>query len=158
MSHPVYIERQFASVLWIVLPVISLLVFMFHYNAAQQAAQTWALGIVVLANALILLLLGRLTISIDATHLRWHFGFIGWPAWSIPLAEIAGAEATSSRWIEGWGIKYTKQGMLYNAAGTAAVRIRRRNGKSLRLGCSDPRRLLSFLAPRITPVVAAATV
>ncbi|GGC88922.1 hypothetical protein [Undibacterium terreum] len=148
-SHPVYVESQFASMVWAVMPVASLAGFLLHYNLPNHDLRNSAISIIVAVNFVVLVLLGRLTISIDATHLRWHFGFLGWPAWKIALAEIESAEVAQSRWIEGWGIKYTKEGMLYNAAGTAAVRIHRRNGKSLRLGCKDPQRLLSYLLPRI---------
>ncbi|HTD05811.1 hypothetical protein [Undibacterium sp.] len=154
MSHPVYIESQFASVVWTVLPIASLAGFLLRYNLPDHAARHAAIGIIALVNIIVLVLMGRLTISIDEAYLRWHFGYLGWPAWKIPLAEIRAAEAARSRWIEGWGIKYTKEGMLYNAAGTSAVRIHRRNGKSLRLGCKDPQRLLGYLAPRIASAAA----
>ncbi|MFZ6648823.1 hypothetical protein ACO0LO_24075 [Undibacterium sp. TJN25] len=150
MNHPVYVESQFSSVIWVVLPVVSISVFLHRFNLRDPAQRDAAIAIIALMNVVALALLGKLTISIDATHLRWRFGFVGWPAWSVALADISAAEETRSRWLEGWGIKYTKQGMLYNAYGTAAVRIHRVNGKSFRLGCSDPKRLLSFLTPRIT--------
>ncbi len=151
MSHPVYIESQFASVIWAVLPISSAAGFLLRYNLPDHAARTAAILIIATVNIVLLALMGRLTVSIDATHLRWRFGYLGWPAWSIPLSEITAAEAASSRWIEGWGIKYTREGMLYNAAGTSVVRIHRRVGKSFRIGCADPRRLISYLAPRIAP-------
>ncbi len=150
MNHPVYVESQFSSVIWVALPVVSAAGFLLHFNLRDHAQRDAAIAIIVLVNIIALALLGKLTISIDATHLRWRFGFLGWPAWSVALADISAAEETRSRCIEGWGIKYTKQGMLYNAYGTAAVRIHRRNGKSFRLGCSDPRRLLNYLEPRMT--------
>lgn len=153
MSHPVYIESQFASVIWAGLPIASLAGFLLRYNLPDHAVRAAAIGIILAVNLVLLAVLGRLTVSIDATHLRWQFGYLGWPAWSVPLAEIAAAEAASSRWIEGWGIRYTKEGMLYNATGTTAIRVHRRNGKSFRLGCADPQRLLSYLTPRIAPAV-----
>ncbi|WP_394779507.1 hypothetical protein [Undibacterium sp.] len=150
MSHPVYVESQFSSVLWMALPAVSVAGFLLKFNLRDPAQREAAIAIIAAVNIIALALLGRLTVSVDATHLRWRFGFFGWPAWSVALADISAAEETRSRCVEGWGIKYTKQGMLYNASGTAAVRIHRRSGKSFRLGCSDPRRLLSFLEPRIT--------
>lgn len=154
MSHPVYLERQWIKVLWIILFLVTVLVVSVllaggKMGGLDQSALIVGIALVVTANLLLCLLLGCLTICIDATHLCWRFGLLGWPAWKLPLTDITAAEATSSRFSEGWGIRFTSQGMLYNAAGYQAVRIRKRNGSSLRLGTADPQRLLSFLLPRL---------
>jgi hypothetical protein len=153
MEHPVYLERQSIVLIWIILPLVTL----FSLGTQLLAGVHIDLGLILIApliNILALLLLGRLSVSIDATHLRWSFGWFGWPAWKVALADIESVGATTTRWIEGFGIKKTSQGMLYNASGNAAVRIKLRNGTSLRLGTQDSQRLLSYLSPRLTPNVA----
>lgn len=93
--------------------------------------------------------MGKLTITVDDIYLRWSFGFLSLPAWKVALADIAAVEATQTKFFDGYGIKVTSQGMLYNAAGSAAIRVLKRNGKSFRLGTQDPQRLLSYISPRI---------
>ena len=149
MEHPVYLERQWIVLIWIILPFATLITL----GTQLLAGVHIDLGLMLIApliNIVVLLLLGRLNVSIDATHLRWSFGWFGWPAWNVALADIDTAGVTTTRWIEGFGIKKTSQGMLYNASGNAAVRITLRNGTSLRLGTQDPQRLLSYLSPRLT--------
>ena len=65
-------------------------------------------------------------------------------------ADIAGASLAASRWAEGWGIRATPTGMLYNVSGSGAVEIRLRSGARFRLGSDEPDRLLSALQAAIT--------
>ena len=96
-----------------------------------------------------LLLLGRLTIQVDAQRVRWHFGFLGWPRWSVALADIAHVEATQLRWWEGQGIRFTFDGRLYNVASGGAVRLTLHDGKRIRLGSDEPERLAAWIGHRI---------
>lgn len=155
MNHPVYLERQWIKALWIILSLVTVLVVSVllaggKIGRVDKSTLTVGIALVTTTNLLLFLLLGCLTICIDATHLRWQFGLLGWPAWKLPLTEITTAEATTSRWVEGWGIRFTSQGMLYNAAGCQAVCIHKRDGSSVRLGTTDSQRLLSFLLPRLS--------
>jgi hypothetical protein len=50
--------------------------------------------------------------------------------------------------VEGWGLRFTKEGMLYNAAGKAAVRIYKRDGKCIRLGSAEADILIKELNAR----------
>ena len=56
----------------------------------------------------------------------------------IPVAEIVSAEPALTFPLEGWGIRITGEGMLYNISGDQAVRIHLRSGTSLRIGTDDP--------------------
>lgn len=94
-------------------------------------------------------LFGSLVVVIDDRHLRWHFGWLGWPRWSLTLDQIEAIEPVRTRWREGWGLRWTREGMLYNMSGFDAVRITRSDGKRLRLGSDDRATLLARLAPRI---------
>lgn len=82
----------------------------------------------------------RLTVRIDGDRLRWHYG-LGWPRFSLPLADIASAEVTRTTFWQGWGIRRTRHGWLYNIAGWDAVLIKRKDGKRLLIGTDEPRRL-----------------
>jgi len=148
MEHPVYVEKQWIKLLWIILPVstVLLLAVQIIYMGPGLVGIKLALPLV---SLLTLALLGALTITVDATHLRWHFGLIGFPSWKIALSDIAYVEATTSSMMEGYGIRFTSKGMLYNAAGHAAILVVLRNGKAMRLGTQDPQRLLSYITPRL---------
>ena len=90
------------------------------------------------------LLWSRLTIRVDGPRLRWSFG-PGWPRFSVLLADIAAVEATRTTFWQGWGIRRTRRGWLYNIAGSDAVLVKRKDGRELLLGTSEPRRLKSAL-------------
>ncbi|MCU6435058.1 hypothetical protein LPB67_14870 [Undibacterium sp. Jales W-56] len=145
MNQIKYQQSQWIKVLWITLPLITLIVMMLETNGQNPAERLRALLTIAAINCLVLGLLGRLTIRIDSTHLRWHFGLLGWPAWKVALSEIRQVELCQTRWTEGWGIRLTTQGMLYNAAGSGAVRITKADGSSLRLGSAEPDRLYAQL-------------
>lgn len=95
------------------------------------------------------LLLGRLLTEVRGDALVWRFGWLGWPRWRLPLDEIVAVEPARSSPLEGWGIRFTNQGMLYNAHGLQAVRLTLRSGRQLRLGSAEPARLIQALQPRI---------
>lgn len=99
--------------------------------------------------ALVMLVLGRLEIELRRDSLCWRFGWLGWPRWRVPLSDIVAVEPARSRWREGWGIRFTREGMLYNSHGTQAVRLTLRSGRRLRLGSQEPQQLIRALAPRI---------
>jgi hypothetical protein len=85
-----------------------------------------------------------LTIELDETELRHHFGLGVWTK-RVPLTDVADATRTTSSWLEGWGIRITTRGMLYNVSGTDAVEIRLRSGRRFRLGTDEPDVLLAAL-------------
>lgn len=93
--------------------------------------------------------LGRLVTEVHGDRLTWRFGWLPWPRWRVALEDVVTAEPARSRWIEGWGIRFTGDGMLYNAGGTQAVRLTLRDGRRLRLGTREPHALLQALQSRI---------
>lgn len=86
-------------------------------------------------------LFSSLTIEVAGGELRSHFGPGFWRK-RVALADVAGAEFAPSRWYEGWGIRVTRRGMLYNVSGTDAVEVRLRSGTRFRLGTDEPEALL----------------
>lgn len=94
------------------------------------------------AAALLLVgwLFSSLTIEVAGGELRSHFGPGFWRK-RVPLADIESAAVVPSRWWEGWGIRVTPRGMLYNVSGTGAVEVRLRSGGRFRLGTDEPESL-----------------
>lgn len=99
--------------------------------------------------AVLVLFLGSLTIEVDGRELRWSFGWLGWPGGRIALADISRIETGAYRWQDGWGIRSTPSGMLYNIAGSHTLRIVRQDGSSFRLGTADLRGLQAALSERV---------
>jgi hypothetical protein len=103
--------------------------------------------VLLLPAALLLIvapLLASLTIEVDGGELRHWFGPGVWRK-RVSLGEIADAGHVPVRWWEGWGIRVTPRGMLYNVAGTDAVEITLRSGRRFRLGTDEPDALLDAL-------------
>ncbi len=85
-------------------------------------------------------LFSSLTVEISDDELRFHFGPGLWRKRFL-LTEIAAADVTRSLWWEGWGIRITPRGMLYNVSGTAAVEVALRSGQHFRIGTDEPEAL-----------------
>ncbi|MDQ2667752.1 MAG: hypothetical protein M3Z05_17310 [Gemmatimonadota bacterium] len=64
----------------------------------------------------------------------------------MPLALVTDAEVTESSAWEGWGIRMTQRGMLYNVWGTKAVEVRLQSGERFRLGTDEPGALAAAIA------------
>ena len=62
----------------------------------------------------VLLIFGRLVIEIHDDALHWRFGFLPWPRWSLPLAEIRAMSPTQTTLAKGSGIRGGKRDRLYN--------------------------------------------
>ena len=143
MSYPIYEERQWNYPLFALLPVVGIAIPLLLHRHGPAA---W-LGALVLS--VVTVCFASLTITLTESDLSWRFTLIRWSGWRIPLTDIASIEVSQSSWLEGWGIKVTRTGMLYNVSGTAAIRLYLKNGKTLRLGTRDPQRWLSYLQPRL---------
>ena len=106
-----------------------------------------ALGI---AGLLVIIgvLFSSLTVEVADGELRFHFGPGFWRK-RIALSDVAAATPTQSSWWEGWGIRFTPRGMLYNVSGTNAVEITLRSGKRFRIGTDEPEALVQALQSAI---------
>ena len=83
---------------------------------------------------------GALTVRLQDDQLQVRFG-LGFPRKSLPLGEIAAVEVTRTTFLEGWGLRRTRRGWLYNVSGFDAVLLRLTNGRTLMVGTDEPRRL-----------------
>jgi hypothetical protein len=85
-----------------------------------------------------------LTIAITEGELRWRFG-PGLIRKRVPLANIATARVVRTNFLEGWGIHFSRFGMLYNVSGYDAVAVTLRSGKRFALGTDEPQVLATQL-------------
>ena len=83
---------------------------------------------------------GALTVRIQDDRLQVRFG-LGWPRKTLPLTEIATVEVTRTTFLEGWGLRRTRRGWLYNVSGFDAVLLHLTDGRSMMVGTDEPRRL-----------------
>jgi hypothetical protein len=121
--------------------------FMSAFAFVNGQPALWALcGLFILLG----ICLSTLTVEVSNEAVRYFYG----PKvfrWSIPTREIASVEVARSIPLEGWGIRVTSEGMLYNITGDKAVRIHLRSGNSLRVGTDEPVRLAEAIARSISP-------
>jgi hypothetical protein len=74
---------------------------------------------------------------VDEGGISFAFG-LGFPSGRIRFDEIAAVQITKTRFFEGFGIHWNvKHGWLWNAAGSDAVMIRKRDGRAVTLGTDD---------------------
>jgi hypothetical protein len=93
---------------------------------------------------IIAVLFSSLTVEVSDGELRFHFGPGFWRK-RVALSDVAAATPTQSSWWEGWGIRFTLRGMLYNVSGTDAVEIELRSGRRFRIGTDEPEALVQAI-------------
>ena len=134
-----YRHTQIGYVTLIVMLVAALGIFAFGPRSALPI--TLSVAVLLLVSAV---LFSSLTVEVSDGELRFHFGPGFWRK-RYALTDIAGAEvARSSSW-EGWGIRITPRGMLYNVSGKDAVEIKLRTGQQFRIGTDEPEELAQAL-------------
>lgn len=152
-SAGMYQSRQWVVLLWIVLPVSTVAAALFGVDPASAQKTALLIKVLVLMallNLIVLSVFAHLTIELDAQALRWHFGLFRWPKWELKISQIQHVELCQTQWYEGKGIRFTREGMLYNAAGSGAVRIYKVDGSRIRLGCAEPEVLYAKLHALLT--------
>ncbi|MEL7155799.1 MAG: hypothetical protein AAFN30_04285 [Actinomycetota bacterium] len=92
----------------------------------------------------VLLNFSRLTVWIDDDTLSVAFGR-GWPIKTFPLADITAAAPMRNRMLDGFGIRSTETGLMYNVWGLQSVLINLRDGQSFRIGTDEPTELVAVL-------------
>jgi hypothetical protein len=114
---------------------------------SSRNARPVTLGVASLI-AICAVLFSSLTVEITDGELRFHFGPGFWRK-RFALIDVAAANQTRSSWWEGWGIRITPRGFLYNVSGTNAVEVELRSGKRFRIGTDKPEALVQALRTAI---------
>jgi hypothetical protein len=87
---------------------------------------------------------GSMTVRIQDGQLRIRFG-LGWPRRTVTLSDISAVEITRTSFFDGWGVRWTRRGWLFNVSGYDAVLLQLHGGRSLLVGSDEPRRLKDAL-------------
>ena len=111
-------------------------------------ARPVTLGVAALL-VIIAVLFSSLTVEVGGEEMRFHFGPGFWRK-RVALSEVAAATPTQSSWWEGWGIRFTPRGMLYNVSGTNAVEIELRSGRRFRIGTDEPEAMVQAIRAAIS--------
>jgi hypothetical protein len=119
--------------------------------SVYEESQRFAPWVYVLVGAVVLLLLGVLTLrmqtAVTPEAVTVRYGLLG--SIQVPLREIARAEAVVYRPVRdygGWGMRGFGSRRAVNACGNRGVLITRRDGSTLLIGSQEPRRLLAALS------------
>lgn len=122
-------------------------------SLAGRAAPPAVWAVVAIATLVLLgsaAVFSSLTVEVDAETLHWHFAF-GALRRTVPLAEVARAEATRTTLLDGVGIHIGPRGWVYNVAFGPAVRVVRHDGRAFLLGTDDPGGLAAALGGALAP-------
>ncbi|HEX9483562.1 MAG TPA: hypothetical protein VF929_03240 [Gemmatimonadaceae bacterium] len=122
---------------------------LFLVSASVVGALAWTQGprwllLITVLFVLVAALMSSLTIEVNDQVLTSYFG-PGIARKTVRRSDIASVEASSSSALEGWGIRITTRGMLYNVTGSETVEIRLSSGERYRLGTDQQAALLHAL-------------
>jgi|CXWL01.1.fsa_nt_gi hypothetical protein len=149
MRTPSYSHSQGLAGLWIVILSAVGLGVASAVATAQPDEVGWLVLLFAALPPALMLVFGRLHIQLDGRTLEWQFGYLGLLRWRTEIAHIVAVEVTRTTWADGWGIGHGREGWLYNASGFGAVRIRTRDGRTIRLGSDEPWRLAAYITARL---------
>ena len=135
-----HVQFSLANVVLLALPVIVCTVVLIGVNGPERLIP---LGLMILFLGLATCFYDLKT-EIDEERIRIAFG-PGLLRKSWPLAECTSARITSPRFIDGWGVKLTREGWLYSVSMGQAVLIRLESGKAILIGTDEPEALLASL-------------
>ncbi len=137
--------------LFLTLPfVVAAIAVLFFGN--QDPVIIAAFSFMAVLCGLIALFQYGLTIKVDETHVRWHFG-LGAFGNKIPLEKILDVEVVENTKAMGYGMRVTDKGTLYSVSGHRAVELRIKTSwkkdKFILLGTDEPEVLRDVLLERI---------
>ena len=138
-----YRHTQFSALNLVLLGIPTAVCVYVAFTIPVQWGTWLALGVAALFITLGVLF-HSLTIQVDTESVRLHFGpGLIRKSWSISDCTAA-SHVTTALW-EGWGIRLTSRGWLYNVAIPDAIMIRLGNGTAGQLGTDEPQALLAAL-------------
>lgn len=146
-SEPAYRRRQVA---WIVL-VPLMLGAGIGFTATLTAGPGWIAAPVGLFFGGIAFLFHALTVEVTLDHVRCWFGN-GIIRKEIPVERITGVRAVRTTVLDGWGIRLTSRGWMWNANGFDAVELELDGGKKrFSIGTDQPGEVIAAIEAVMGP-------
>ncbi len=127
------------------LPALCLGTLLALTPAADRMLPAPLLPVLCIVTLAVLIGFSSLSIQLTADYLVVRFG-IGPFRKAVALQDVVAAEVVRTRWYQGWGVHWTRRGMLYNVAGFDAVRLRLTGGKAMIIGSDEANRLAAAIA------------
>lgn len=126
-------------------PLVLLFSWMLIKSGLSSSPESYIYLILDLTFIFCLLLLYKLTITIDKTHVSFKFG-IGLFGRSYKISDIESCTSVTNTPLFGIGIRMLPNGWLYNVSGFKAIELQFKNRKSVvRIGTDKPDEISAFL-------------
>ena len=115
--------------------------------ASSKTGWSGASSAVMTLLVIVALLFCTLTVMIHDGEIECRYG-PGLIRKHIPLAAVRGARPVRTEWYQGWGIRLTSDGWLFNVSGLDAVEVELVDGKRIRIGTDEPQALVAAIRAR----------
>jgi len=145
-----YKEEQIG---WIInsslLFVIFFMLTLYLLEIGKQPMPLFILLIFILLFFIILLLFYKLSVTVNKQEIVVSFG-IGLIRKKVKLENIKSVKKVKNKWYNGYGIRYIRNGWLYNIQGFSAIELSFKDRNSVfRIGTKDNSRLLTEINNRL---------
>ena len=117
--------------------------------ATGKTGWSSAASVVMTMLIVVALLFCTLTVMIHDGEIECRYG-PGLIRKHIPLAAVQGARPVRTAWYQGWGIRLTSDGWLFNVSGLDAVEVELADGKRIRIGTDEPQALAVAIRGRLS--------
>lgn len=142
-DETLYERRQFGWTVIVAMFVAIAIVFVL--GGIKANGEATPLGGILFFVLLIMSLFSSMTVRVTPRELTWWMGGVRGFGKSIPIAEIASAEAIRTHLWDGWGIHLTTHGWLWNVSGFNAVEVKLKNGSRYAVGTPEPKELTASI-------------
>lgn len=129
---------------WVSVGIMGVVAILLFQVGLVGTAPRLVLQLVAIALVIAAIVFSYQTIEVTDTEVVSRFA-LGLMPKRIPLADIVRVEFAPSTWFEGWGIRLTTRGWLYNVSGFGAVEFTMRDGNRMRFGSDDSSNLIAVV-------------
>jgi hypothetical protein len=117
--------------------------------AAGKTGWSMPASVVLTLLITVALLFCTLTVKLNGGLIECHYG-PGLIRKYVPLATVRGVRTVRTAWYQGWGIRLTSEGWLFNVSGLDAVEVELSDGKRIRIGTDEPQALAAAIRARLS--------
>jgi hypothetical protein len=112
--------------------------------ASGKAGWSAASSAVLTLLVIVALLFCTLTVRVGGGEIECRYG-PGLVSKHIPLGAVQSVRPVRTEWYQGWGIRLTSDGWLFNVSGLDAVEVELTDGKRIRIGTDEPQALVAAI-------------
>ena len=117
--------------------------------ATGKTGWSTAASVVLTLLIVVAVLFCTLTVRINGGLIECRYG-PGLICKYIPLATVREVRTVRTAWYQGWGIRLTSDGWLFNVSGLDAVEVELAEGKRIRIGTDEPQALAAAIRGRLS--------